>query len=200
MKRITAKEFYAMTDENPSVFEHWNTPLEITEYTFCTESPITHLSKHLIFSGRNESGEAAEFKFCSNLKTATGTFQGYVTFAKSNIESIIELHVTKARHGDNWAANFHNCPNLQIATGTYAGFVAFAGSNIKSIHNLHIQSGDDENYYADFIRCSNLQNLEGWNLSKKIWIEEEKLQAERKRRAALQNFVKENKPQELPFL
>jgi hypothetical protein len=32
MKQITAKEFYAMIVENPSVFEHWNTPHKVAQF------------------------------------------------------------------------------------------------------------------------------------------------------------------------
>ncbi len=30
--KVTAKEFLAMIEENPSVFKEWETPLEITEF------------------------------------------------------------------------------------------------------------------------------------------------------------------------
>jgi hypothetical protein len=38
--KITAAEFYKMIEEDPSIFEHWNTPLEITEFVKCWKSPI----------------------------------------------------------------------------------------------------------------------------------------------------------------
>jgi hypothetical protein len=57
MKRITAEEFLGMIAENPSVFEHWDTPLEITEYVDCSHTNITHLSPHLTFSGNKNSFE-----------------------------------------------------------------------------------------------------------------------------------------------
>jgi hypothetical protein len=48
--------------------------------------------------------------------------------------------------------------------------------------------------------CPNLENLEGWDLSKEIVIEPEKLAAEKRRRAALKKFHKNTKPKTLPFL
>ncbi len=59
--KITAKEFFEMIKGNPSVFEHWETPLEITEFIDCEYSPITHLSKHLTFSGKDNHGDSAMF-------------------------------------------------------------------------------------------------------------------------------------------
>jgi hypothetical protein len=117
MKRITANEFYAMIQKNPSVFEHWDTPLEITEYTDCGASPITHLSKHLLFSGKKESGNAASFRGCPNLKIATGTFHGCVWFSGARIETIENLHVTQ-KNEEEKAVSFYNCKYLKVATGT----------------------------------------------------------------------------------
>jgi hypothetical protein len=44
MKKITAKEFYAMISKKPAIFEPWYTPIEITEYIDCEHFEITHLS------------------------------------------------------------------------------------------------------------------------------------------------------------
>jgi hypothetical protein len=44
MQKITADEFLAMIAENPSIFEHWDSPLEITESVDCRMNNITHLS------------------------------------------------------------------------------------------------------------------------------------------------------------
>jgi hypothetical protein len=199
MKRITAKEFYAMLEKNPSVFEHWSTPLEVTEYVDCEHSKITHLSKHLTFSGKNDASDYADFSNCPNLQIATGTFHGFVWFANSGIQKIENLNI-KNCDKDGWASCFENCPNLQIATGTYPGFVSFFSSGVHSIQNLHIEKPNASRNFADFSQCSNLQNLEGWDLSKQILIEPEKLAAEKARRIALQKFHIQNKPKELPFL
>jgi hypothetical protein len=199
MRKITAEEFLNMVAKNPSVFEHWDTPLEITEYVDCEYSPITHLSKHLTFSGRSESGEAAKFFACRALKIATGTFHGLVNFSSSSIEMIENLTVTQPEK-DGWAADFHNCKKLKVATGTYAGSVFLLGSGIHSIKNLNIEQPDNSGTYAAFSNCPNLKTLEGWDLSKKIVIESKKLEEERKRRQALKDFHKKAKAEELPFL
>jgi hypothetical protein len=123
--KITSSGFLALIDENPSVFEHWETPLEITDYIECKNSPITHLSKHLTFSGKNIVGSTANFWGCKNLKNATGTFNGAVNFADCGIKKIENLHI-KETDGDNHAANFRNCKSLQIATGTYPGHINFS--------------------------------------------------------------------------
>ncbi len=283
--KITAKEFLAMIAENPSVFEHWETPLEITEFVDCKDSPITHLSPHLTFSGRNIEGDTAYFDGCRHLQNATGTFHGYVDFGESGIESIENLTVTqpdnegtaakftKCRHlkvatgtfhgfanfrdcgiesienltitqTDNngnaanfracfnlkiatgnypgfvnfeesgiesiqnltvrkpnkigAAAYFYDCLNLKMATGTYAGFVCFENSGIQQIKELTITNADGD--YARFTQCYNLHTLEGWDLSKQIEIEPEKLEVEKKRRASLEKFVKETTLPPLPFL
>jgi hypothetical protein len=198
MKKITANEFYAMIDENPSVFEYGDTPLEITEFVHCNNFPITHLSKHLTFSGKDGDGWAADFAFCKNLKNASGTFHSFVRFTNSAIERIETLNILHAKK-DGEAVNFDSCQNLEIATGTYPGYASFENSGIHSIHNLHISNPDIDGIYANFENCRNLKNLQGWNLSKEIWIEPEKLAAEKERRA-LQKFLKETNPKELPFL
>jgi hypothetical protein len=196
--KITAKEFLAMIDENPSGFEHWDTPLEVTEYVDCESSPITHLSKYLTFSGRNDAGDVANFGNCPNLQIATGNFEGYVCFSASNIKKIENLSIQQNNNGGMSAA-FAGCKALEIATGNYAGFVSFAGSGIHSIQNLQIQ-GSAERLHAEFSNCPNLHTLQNWDLSKPIWIESKKLEAEKKRRTALKKFVTETQPNELPFL
>jgi hypothetical protein len=198
MKQITASEFYGMIEKNPNVFEHWNTPLEIIESINCKKSPITHLSPLLTFSG-NDDGTSALFTDCPNLKIATGTFKNFVSFRSDSLEKIENLQVLHGM-GTVKAASFSFCPNLQIATGTYPGYVDFWRSGIHSIQNLHIEKPNFPGYYAQFGDCSNLKTLEGWDLSKQIMIEPEKLEAEIKRRAALKKFIEETQPEKLPFL
>jgi hypothetical protein len=199
MKCITTEEFYAMIAENPSVFEHLETPLKITGYVDCNNCPITHLSKHLIFSGKHKDDWSANFSYCKSLQIATGTFNGFVTFGESGVQKIENLHITKPCNA-GWAASFENCKSLQIATGHYPGFVDFEGSGVKSIQNLHIGNTDINGNFVAFYHCSHLHSLEGWDLSKKTLIEPEKLKAEIKRRASLQKFVKETQAKTLPFL
>jgi hypothetical protein len=196
--KITADEFKKMISENPSVFEHWNTPLEITEYVNCENSEITHLSKHLTFSGKNDIGYSANFWDCKNLKVATGTFQGTVIFANAGIQKIENLQVTQTKK-QGLSASFGACKALEIASGNFEGAVDFDDSGIHSIQNLHVHSPNQSKIYASFLGCANLKTLESWDLSKHIEIEPEKLQAEIKRRAALKKFIQETQPLPLPI-
>jgi hypothetical protein len=199
MEKISALEFYAMFEKNPSVFEHWETPLEITEYVDCRESKLTHLSKHLLFSGRNEKGWSARFESCPNLKIVTGTFHGFVWFLKSGIEKIENLQI-KNSSKEGWSASFRSCSKLEIATGTYENAVCFSHTGVRAIENLNIEKPNLQGRYALFTDCCNLHTLEGWDLSKRIGIEYKKLEAEIYRRKALKKFIKVSQPPELPFL
>jgi hypothetical protein len=198
MKQITAKEFLAMIKENPSVFEDWETPLEIAEFVNCNYSPITQLSPLLTFSGKDMEGNCATFTNCPDLQIATGTFHGCTDFGESGVQKIENLHI-KETNDMSWASMFWGCKNLQVATGNYPGFVTFYGSGIHSIQNLKIQNPDKWDYHAEFRKCPNLHTLQGWDLSKPIGIEPEKWAAEKARRA-LQKFHKTTQPKELPFL
>jgi hypothetical protein len=199
MKQITAKEFLAMIAENPSIFEYWNSPLEIISYVDCKDSKITHLSKYLTFSGKNDVRSVADFSHCKFLKTATGTFNGFVWFTNSKVQNIKDLHVTERDSGGN-SASFALCESLQTASGTYAGLVSFQNSGIQKIKDLHIQRPNQEGLYVYLAGCPNLHNLEGWDLSKNLWCEGEKLEAERKRRKSLKTFIETSQPTTLPFL
>jgi hypothetical protein len=199
MSQISEKEFYLMIFKNPSVFEHWDTPLEIIEYVDCNNSLITHLSPYLIFSGRTENGNVANFSDCKKLKIATGTFHGNVSFFDSGIEKIENLIITQA-NTNKQSASFIGCQNLKTATGSYSNYVNFCRTGIHSIQNLEVKKPRQNGEYADFSNCPNLETLEGWDLSKHIYIEKEKLANEKKRRASLQNFHRKNQPTELPFL
>jgi hypothetical protein len=198
MKQITAKEFLAMIENNPSVFENWNTPLEIAEYVSCKESYITHLSPHLHFTGKNQADTTAIFSNCENLKIATGNFQSSVAFINSGIEIIEDLNILD-NNIEFWSASFSSCSNLKVATGTYPGFVSFHKTGIEKIKNLHVKKPNPKGFYADFTECSLLKTLKGWNLSKKIFIEPEKLSNEKERQALLK-FHKKAQPKPLPFL
>jgi hypothetical protein len=197
MKKITAAAFLKMISENPSVFEHWNTPLTITDYVKCHDSPIT-LSKYLTFKRKGAFGDSASFHKCYNLQIATGTYEGGVVFTHSGIEKIENLTTGKDYAGNS--ASFEGCKSLKIATGTYPSLVTFSSSGIESIQNLVIELPKDNGFYADFCNCQNLQTLEGWDLSKPIFIESPKIKAEERRRATLKKFVEQTQTKELPFL
>jgi hypothetical protein len=187
MKQITAKEFYEMIEKDPSVFEHWDTPLEITEPISCNKSPITHLSRHLTFH------KHAEFAQCEDLEIATGNFKGNVSFILSGVKKIENLYVERE-------TTFAGCSNLKIATGNFGGYVTFLESGIQRIQNLKIEKPGEDGKYGNFTNCPNLHSLENWDISKPIYIEPEKFEAEVKRRATLKKFIRETQAQKLPFL
>jgi hypothetical protein len=198
MKQIKAQRFFEMISANPNIFKDWETPLEITEYVDCKLLKITHLSKYLIFSGKDNKDIVADFSFCPHLKIATGTFHGCVSFSNTKIEKIENLTVTKPDE-NGVSANFYGYQELRIATGKYPSFANFSDSGVQSIENLHIENPDIDGDFAAFYKCPKLLTLQGWDLSKKIIIEPEKLAAEKARKALIK-FHKNNQPEELPFL
>jgi hypothetical protein len=201
--KITAKEFYAMVLENPSVFEHWETPLEITDAIHLANSPITHLSPQLTFTGKNTDGWSAWFENCKQLKTATGVFKNPPCFYTCHIEKIENLVIQNATK-NGLAASFYGCYALKIATGNYPGFVDFKRSGIERIENLHIENPYSDGEYADLRHCKNLHSLAGWNISKPLTIEWEKLEAEKnrieKQKEAIKDWKEKTDPSPLPFL
>jgi hypothetical protein len=192
MKRITAWEFLGMIAENPSVFEHWDTPLEIEGHILCIGSPITHLSPYLTFKTDTALDTCATFGYCRQLQNATGTFYGSVSFGESGIKRIENLNI---KHADKQgiAANFEDCLQLEIATGSYPGWVSFNKSGIHSIKNLQSEGS------LCLWNCPNLLDLSELDLSKPIIIEAEKLAAEKERRALLR-YKQTAEPNPLPFL
>jgi hypothetical protein len=198
--KINRDTFYDMITENPSVFKDWNTPLEITEFVdCCRDLKLTHLSPYLTFSGKNEDGVSADFSHCPKLKIATGTFHGTVWFNESAIETIENLEV-KGTDDNGVSGYFWYCDQLKTASGKYEGCADFSESAIESIQNLHIETTNSEGYHVDFSNCKNLKRLDGFDISKKIRIEPQKLKAETNRRKSLKTFIKKSQPDELPFL
>jgi hypothetical protein len=122
----------------------------------------------------------------------------FVDFSDLNLTHLSPLLTFAGKNHKGDSADFSWCKQLTLATGKFKGAVNFSHSGIHSIHNLHIENPNTDGDYADFSNCPNLKTLEGWDLSKQITIEPEKLAAEKERRA-LQKFHKNN-PQTLPFL
>jgi len=116
--------------------------------------PISQLSVHLHFQ------DTTAFYGCPNLKTATGTYPGWVNFAHSSIEKIEELNVTRLDRCRE-TASFKGCSNLKVATGTYTGFVDFSNSGIKKIEDLKITQPNHNGDAATFYSCPNLKTFRG---------------------------------------
>ena len=82
------------------------------ELAICAH-PITHLSPHLLFTGKNENGISADFTHCHSLKKAEGVFAETVIFDRSGIESSEGLKATGhyAVRCMKIAASSSNAPN-----------------------------------------------------------------------------------------
>jgi len=124
------------------------------------ESPITHLSPYLHFTGKDEHGKCADFTLCQNLNVAEGIFGGEVNFSYSSIAKIGNLTIKKAGKSGN-AADFTSCNRLRVATGNFPGAVTFRGSGIRRVENLHIQAPNKAGLAAEFYFCKHLRHAEG---------------------------------------
>jgi hypothetical protein len=184
---MTSKEFLDAITQKPDFCAGITEPLHIQGNVDCEGHSITVLSQHLVFE--NE----AVFRFCENLKTATGTFLETCSFAVSRVENIESLYVKQT-------CSFLNCVFLKKANGTFDNCVDFENSGIEKIENLRVNKPNKHKIFADFTGCEYLQNLENWDLSKKIRIEPEKLEKEIRRRESLRNYQKTSKGGTLPFL
>jgi hypothetical protein len=162
MKRITAKEFEKLVEENPAWATTLTEPVEIDGYCYLHQSPITHLSPLLHFagSGLDDDIDVAKFHKCRHLRVAEGTFHGCVNFESSSIEKIGKLTVTKPSCYGN-AASFAKCTWLKVAEGTYPGYVDFDDAGIIEIGNLVITAPNENGISADFCHCFELKIARG---------------------------------------
>ena len=150
--KITGKKFINLIKKDPSWCLNIKEPIEVTTFTDLANSPITHLSPLLTFSGENESGWVADFSDCKNLKVATGTFNGFVYFGYTGIEKIENLTVKEVDiEGDS--ASFWGCSNLKVATGNYTGMVNFQGTGVTTIKDLIIKNTEIMGNKASFFKC-----------------------------------------------
>ena len=99
MKTISATEFVKRVDWDPSWCLTIKEPTKVEGYLYLKHSNITHLSKHLSFTG------IVDLRYCKNLKLATGTYDELVNFSHSGIITIKDLNINKG----NEAVFFH-CP------------------------------------------------------------------------------------------
>jgi len=134
--KMTGDVFKDLIEANPNWCKDLKEKTSITTYADLSNSNITQLSPLLTFTAKKES---ATFCNCKNLKVATGTFKGYVSFGNSGVEKIEDLKVTGSdTYGS--AASFVNCKNLKVAAGTFRGGVYFSDSGIEKIGKLKITS------------------------------------------------------------
>jgi len=145
-ERISAEEFKRRTEENPSWAKNLTHPVVVYEYVSMINSRIKNLSRWLRFSGKNESGESANFCGSKDLENAEGTFDGSVDFSLSGVKKIGRLKVLGRylpmmgrESNECYSAYFYRCLNLRVLRGEYAYPVAAAESNISSLENLKIR-------------------------------------------------------------
>ena len=150
-QKMTGEEFCELIKKDPSWCLSLKEPIEVTTFVNLKHSSITHLSPLITFSGLN-SGWAASFFGCKNLKVATGTFNGFTSFENSGIEKIENLNVTEDS-SEGCSATFSCCKNLTEASGNYKGFVNFESSGVTTIKNLNIEEGNLYNKKAAFEDC-----------------------------------------------
>ena len=136
-------------------------PIQVSGYCCMFESPISHLSPYLHFTGKDEFGKCANFVNCENLSVAEGAFGGEVDFSYSSITKIGNLTIKKAGKSGN-AADFTSCNKLRVATGKFPGAVTFKGSRIQRVENLIIQSPNKLGLAAEFYFCKYLRHAEGY--------------------------------------
>jgi hypothetical protein len=107
----------------------------------------------------------ASFYACDNLKVATGTYDGPVTFSGSGIEEIKNLNIRKA--SSDGAVYMARCKKLKTATGTYPGYANFYTSGVTEIKDLHILAPNNRGYAADFRGCD-IQKISNFTYEGKI--------------------------------
>jgi len=160
MNRITGEELESLIIKDPTWCSKLTKPTEVTTYCNLARSNITHLSPLLTFKGLNQEGDVADLAFCKNLKVATGTFYGYVSFSWAGIEKIENLEV-KEPNSELEAASFQECTKLKIATGTYNGHVSFYSTAIIKIEDLLVLQPNKNGEAANFEECHFLLTGEG---------------------------------------
>ena len=154
--KITAKEFNRRTLEDPNWCAQITQPTEVTGFVSFTRYEITSLSPLLTFSGKDELGRAADFRWVTGLKIAEGTFHGHADFLGSRIEEIGDLKVLGSSVLGH-AASFSSCKWLKIARGGYYGAVSFQGSGIEEIGDLQIFGTTQKGVAALFTDCEKLE-------------------------------------------
>lgn len=160
MNEFTSGQLKRAIETDPSWAAKLTEPMEITDYCDMAESPNTHLSPLLHFTGRDPSGNCADFSQCIGLKVAEGSFAGFVDFSGSGIGKIGNLNITQPQQNGN-AASFYQCADLKIAEGTFPGFVEFGGSGVGKIGNLAITRPNNSGNAASFSCCFSLKVAEG---------------------------------------
>jgi len=136
-ERISALEFLKRIEDNPSWAKSLEHPVVVYQYVDLSDSNITHLSRWLRFSGKDDYGESANFCRCTQLENAEGTYDGSVDFSQSSIKHIGRLKVLGVDRSAT-SAYFYKCKELKKLSGTFYGPVAACESSIEEIENLKI--------------------------------------------------------------
>lgn len=156
---LSAEQFKQTIEQNPGWAKTISVPTSINGYCDLYFSKITHLSPLLHFAGANNEGDSANFMACTELKTATGKFDGFVHFGRSGIEKTVDLHIKPNKNG--WVAAFCHCRSLERAEGTFDGYVDYDHSGVTTSKNLTITNHNTDGRAATFRGCENLKTAEG---------------------------------------
>lgn len=158
--KITAKEFQDRTEKDPNWCSTITESTEVIDFLDLYDSKIQSLSSLLIFSGRNEEGNVANFIDCKDLNFAEGTFHGYVSFNQSGISRTRNLTITQPNN-EGRAASFWLCKNLSIAEGIYPGYVNYYATGIKEIKDLEVTQPNKQGLAINFKGCPHLKKIRG---------------------------------------
>jgi len=159
LKKITATQFKKFVKVDPAWASHLTEDVEIAECCDLSGSKITHLSKHLYFTGSaKDSPWCAEFSYCESLKVATGNFSGSVCFDGSGIVKIKDLNIEPS---NGYEASFEYCKKLRVATGSFPGFVNFYRSGVRAINRLSVSESNNMGLAASFLGCTELETATG---------------------------------------
>jgi hypothetical protein len=188
---LTGEEFRELIEESPDFCKDLCVPIDITTPAEMEGTEITHLSQFLTFK------ESANFKSCKFLFNASGTFEDFVDFSYSSIQTIENLWAY-GETTEGWSAAFTSCEDLENASGTFKAFVSFYKSGVSKIENIFVGGPNNAGHYADFSKCPNLQTLHNWDMTKPVDIEKEK-SVEAKEKFSLKKYRKKTDPKPLPF-
>jgi hypothetical protein len=157
-ERITAKEFLQRVEENPAWAKGLEHPVIVNEHVNLSDSKITHLSRWLRFSGKDDHGESANFCRCEQLVNAEGTYDGSVDFSLSGIKQIGRLKVLGVDRS-SISAYFYKCKDLKTLSGSYYGPVVACESALEKIENFKVSKSNRKGEKLD-LSCTTVNEID----------------------------------------
>jgi hypothetical protein len=126
---ITGEELIAKVKENPDWAQTLTEPLRITTVPDFKNSPIRHLSEHLIFEAVDKEGRSATFTEGNPIFVLQGKFLGYVNGELSRISSVKNFESGRNSMGDSLNLTGTNVRSIE---GIAHGYVSVAGTPITN--------------------------------------------------------------------